>query len=142
LDNFLSFLLVLLCLCLEGIFSGGELGSVASDVNKIRQRAQAGSRQAKRVLKLLEKPDWFLATTLTGTNLCVCDQHDGGHRFLHHPVRSSRGAVISIFVMIPTLLVMGEIVPKSLFQQHAESVAEKLSWFIWRHPGFCFRWFF
>ena len=68
-DNFLSFLLVLLCLCLEGIFSGGELALVASDVNKIRQRAQGGSRQAKRVLKLLEKPDWFLATTLTGTNL-------------------------------------------------------------------------
>ncbi len=59
-DNILPLLLVLLCLCLEGIFSGGELALVASDVNKIRQRAQGGSRQAKRVLKLLEKPDWFL----------------------------------------------------------------------------------
>ena len=130
-DNFLSFLLVLLCLCLEGIFSGGELALVASDVNKIRQRAQGGSRQAKRVLKLLEKPDWFLATTLTGTNLCVVTSTTVATAFFITRFGPAQGAVISIFVMIPTLLVMGEIVPKSLFQQHAESVAEKLSWFIW-----------
>jgi hypothetical protein len=33
--------------------------------------------------------------------------------------------------MIPILLIMGEIVPKTLFQQRAELVALKLSWFIW-----------
>lgn len=130
-DNLFSFFLILLCLCLEGIFSGGELALVASDINKIRQKARSGSRQAKLALKLMEKPDWFLATTLTGTNLCVVTGTTVATAFFITLFGPAQGAIVSVAVMIPTLLIMGEIVPKSLFQQHAEFVAQKLAGFIW-----------
>jgi putative hemolysin len=130
-DNMLSFFLILLCLCLEGMFSGGELALVASDINKIRQKAKSGSRQAKLALKLMEKPDWFLATTLTGTNLCVVTGTTVATAFFITLFGPARGALISVAVMIPTLLIMGEIVPKSLFQQRAEFFAQKLAGFIW-----------
>ncbi len=130
-DNLLALFLILLCLCLEGLFSGGELALVSSDVNKIRQRVRKGSRMAAFSLKLLEKPEWFLATTLTGTNLCVVTSTTVATGLFIDLYGAAQGALVSILVMIPTLLILGEIVPKSIFQQHAEDVAEALSPFIW-----------
>jgi putative hemolysin len=130
-DNLLALFLILLCLCLEGLFSGGELALVSCDVNKIRRRARAGSRRAALCLKLIEKPEWFLATTLTGTNLCVVTGATVATGLFIDLYGAAQGALVSILVMIPTLLILGEIIPKSIFQQYAEDVAETLSPFIW-----------
>jgi putative hemolysin len=130
-DNLFALFLILLCLCLEGLFSGGELALVSSDVNKIRRRARGGSRRAVFSLKLLEKPEWFLATTLTGTNLCVVTSTTIATGLFIDLYGAAQGAMVSILVMIPTLLILGEIVPKSIFRQHAENVVETLSPFIW-----------
>ncbi|MGO9136113.1 MAG: hemolysin family protein [Syntrophales bacterium] len=130
-DNFSSLLLILSCICLEGLFSGGELAFVASDVNKIRQKANMGSRSAKITLRLLEKPDWFLSTTLSGTGLCVVTSTSVATALFISVFGLAKGPMLAVAVMIPALLIMGEIVPKSIFQQHAESIAMKLSWFIW-----------
>jgi len=130
-DNLPAFSLILLCLCLESLFSGGELALVSSDVNKIRRRALGGSRMASFALKLLENPDWFLATTLTGTNLCAVTSTTVATGLFIDLYGAARGAMVSTLVMIPTLLILGEIIPKSIFQQNAEKIAEKLSPFIW-----------
>lgn len=130
-DNLLALFLILLCLFLEGLFSGGELALVSCDVNKIRRRARAGSRRAAFSLKLLEKPEWFLATTLTGTNLCVVTGTTVATGLFIDLYGAAQGAMVSVLVMIPALLILGEIVPKSIFQQYAEDVAETLSPFIW-----------
>lgn len=130
-DSLPSLLLILLCLCLQGLFSGGELALVSCDANKIRRRARAGSRRAALCLKLIEKPEWFLATTLTGTNLCVVTGVTVATGLFIDLYGAARGATASVLVMIPTLLIFGEIIPKSIFQQYAEDVAETLSPFIW-----------
>ncbi len=130
-DNFLSILLILSCICLEGLFSGGELAFVASDVNKIRQKASMGSRSATITLRLLEKPDWFLSTTLSGTGLCVVTSTSIATALFISIFGLTKGPMFAVIVMIPTLLIVGEIIPKSIFQQHAEFVAMRLSWFIW-----------
>ncbi|HEX7534170.1 MAG TPA: DUF21 domain-containing protein, partial [Syntrophales bacterium] len=130
-DNFTSLLLILSCICLEGLFSGGELSFVASDVNKIRQKANMGSRSAKITLRLLEKPEWFLSTTLSGTGLCVVTSTSIATALFISVFGLAKGPLLAVVVMIPTLLIMGEIIPKSIFQQHAEFIAMRLSWFIW-----------
>ena len=130
-DNVLSILLILSCICLEGLFSGGELAFVVSDVNKMRQKANMGSRSAKVALRLLEKPDWFLSTTLSGTGLCVVTSTSIATALFISAFGLAKGPILAVIVMIPTLLIMGEIIPKSIFQQHAEFVAMRLSWFIW-----------
>jgi putative hemolysin len=130
-NNLPALFLILLCLCLEGLFSGGELALVASNMNKMRRRVREGSRMAAFSLKLLEKPHWFLATTLTGTSLCVVTSTTVATGLFIDLYGAAQGAMVSILVMIPTLLILGEIVPKSIFQQHAEDIAEKLSLFIW-----------
>ncbi len=130
-DNFSSLLLILSCICLEGLFSGGELAFVASDINKIRQKANMGSRSAKIALRLLERPHWFLSTTLSGTGLCVVTSTSIATALFISAFGLAKGPMLAVAVMIPTLLIMGEIVPKSIFQQHAEFIAMRLSWFIW-----------
>jgi len=130
-NNLFSPFLIFVCICLEGMFSGGELALVASDINKIRQRARAGSRSAMLTLKLLDKPEWFLATTLTGTNICVVTSTVIATSMFISIFGAVHGELISAVVMIPLILVVGEIIPKSIFQQHAEFVAVRISWFIW-----------
>lgn len=128
-DSIITVILILLCLCLEGLYSGGEIAFVSSDRNRVISRAKGGSRSARLALKLLESPEWFLATTLTGTNLCIVTSTTLATGLFISLFGETQGEVISLLVMIPTLLVM--IVSRSLFQQHAESMSINLSHFIW-----------
>ena len=130
-DNLLFFFFIFLFLFLEGLFSGGELALVAADINKIRNKVKTGSRSAIITLKLMDKPEWFLSTTLTGTNLCVVTNTAIATSMFISIFGAGRGELFSVLVMIPLLLIMGEIVPKSIVQQHAEFIALRLSWFIW-----------
>lgn len=129
--DFMSLLPIILFLLFEGLFSGGEIALVASDTHKIRQKARSGSRSAIIALKLLDKPEWFLSTTLTGTNLCeVSNTAFITALFISH-YGIEKGELLSILIMIPLILIMGEIVPKSIFQHHADIIAPKIAWFIW-----------
>ncbi|MDO9530076.1 MAG: hemolysin family protein [Syntrophales bacterium] len=130
-SNLFSLFLIFVCLGLEGLFSGGELSLVASDINRIRQKARAGSRSAMLTLKLLDKPEWFLATTLTGTNICVVASTVIATSMFISTFGAVRGEFISVIIMIPLVLVMGEIIPKSISRQHAEFISLRVSWFIW-----------
>ncbi|MBN1828950.1 MAG: HlyC/CorC family transporter [Deltaproteobacteria bacterium] len=115
---------------LEGLFSGGEIALVSADINRIKFKAESGSRSAQMVLKLLDNPEWFLSTTLTGTNLCVVTNTTIATTFFITNFGPTKGELLSVAVMIPVLLMLGEIIPKSIFQQRAEAVALRISWFI------------
>lgn len=127
--DLLPIILIFLCLCLEGFFSGGEIAYVTADINKIRQKAGTGSYSAQLALKLLENPDWLFATTLTGTNLCIVTSTILATGVFISMFGVIQGERISALVMIPTLFVM--IITRSLFQQHAEFFAVKISRLIW-----------
>jgi len=129
--DLLFFFPVVILLFLEGIFSGGEIALVSCDINMVRQKAKAGSRSAAMALELMEKPEWFLSATLTGTNLCaVCNTAITTAMFISL-FGPEMGALLSIAVMIPLILIVGEVIPKSIFQQHADLLAPRVSWFIW-----------
>lgn len=128
-DNIVTLAFIVLCLCLEGLYSGGEIAFISSDIHRIRNKAQKGSRSARRALKLLESPEWFLATTLTGTNVSIVTSTTLATALLITMVGTARGEMASMMIMVPTLLLM--IVSRSLFQKHAETMAIKLAHFIW-----------
>ena len=128
----LLFLLpILIFLFLEGLFSGGEISLVACDINIMRRKAKKGSRSAAMALKLMEKPEWFLATTLTGTNLCTVTNTALTTALFMSLFGTEKGAILAIVVMIPLILIGGEVIPKSIFQQNADRMAPKISWFLW-----------
>ncbi len=121
---------VLIFLLLEGLFSGGEIALISSDTNKIRQKAENGSRMARITLKLLDKPEWFLATTLTGTNLCAITNTALVTAFFISRFGPEQGELIAIVIMIPLILIIGEMIPKSIFQHYADFIAPKIALFI------------
>jgi CBS domain containing-hemolysin-like protein len=128
-DNIVTLAVIVVCLCLEGLYSGGEIAFISSDIHRIRSRAQKGSRSAQRALKLLETPEWFLATTLTGTNVSIVTSTTMATVLFITMLGTARGEMVSLLIIVPTLLLM--IVSRSLFQQHAETMAIKLAHFIW-----------
>ncbi|MDO9515440.1 MAG: hemolysin family protein [Syntrophales bacterium] len=129
--DLLFFLPILIFLFLEGLFSGGEISLVACDINIMRRKAKKGSRSAAMALKLMEKPEWFLATTLTGTNLCTVTNTALTTALFMSLFGTEKGAILAIVVMIPLILIVGEVIPKSIFQQNADRLAPKISWFLW-----------
>lgn len=124
-DVYTEALLIVLFLLLKAFFSGSEIAMVNSDKVKLRHLAKTGDRGAGLVLKLFRKPDVILGTTLVGTNLAtVTISTLGALMFIEQ--FGSAGDLISVIVLTPILLILGEVVPKSIFQQKADTIASRL----------------
>lgn len=122
-------LIMLLCLLLEGFFSGSEIAIISADKIKLRHQAAKGSRGAKLALDMLQKPEWLLSTTLIGTNLAVVTNTTLATDLSIQILGVSYGWV-AIFFITPLIWIFGEIVPKSVFQQHANQITPKAIFFL------------
>ena len=118
-DIFTTVLIMMLCLLLEGFFSGSEIGVVSADQMKLRHKAAKGSKGAKLALKMLEKPEWLLSTTLVGTNIAVVTNTTMATALMLH-LFGDNGSWLAVVLVAPLIWIFGEIVPKSVFQQRAD----------------------
>ncbi|MGB5441180.1 MAG: hemolysin family protein [Gammaproteobacteria bacterium] len=121
--DFLIILLVMvLLLLLKGFFSGSEIALVNSDKFKMHHKANQGHRGAKLVLRLFETPDVLLGTTLVGTNIATIILTTLGTMLM---IRSygQLGDLYAVLLFTPLFLVLGEIVPKSVYQQKSNEIA-------------------
>ncbi len=124
-DWVLELILIVFFLLLKGFFSGSEIAMVNSDKLKLRHQAKMGNRGAALVLKLFRTPDVILGTTLVGTNLATVTISTLG-ALIFIDLFGSAGDLISILVLTPILLILGEVVPKSIFQQKADTISSKI----------------
>ncbi len=121
--EFLYILLVMvLLLLLKGFFSGSEIALVNSDKLKIHHKANQGHRGAKLVLKLFETPDVLLGTTLVGTNISTIALTTLGTMLMIHSF-GQLGDLYAVLLFTPLFLILGEIVPKSVYQQKSNYIA-------------------
>jgi putative hemolysin len=121
----LQLLVILIFLVLKGFFSGSELAMVNSDKIHLRHQARLGDPGAKLVLNLFRTPDVMLGTTLVGTNIATVTITTMGTLIFVH-LLGDIGDLVSVLVFTPFLLIFGEIVPKSIFQQKADTIAVKI----------------
>jgi len=121
----IEILLMVVFLLLKGFFSGSEIAMVNSDKLKLRHKAKQGNQGAGLVLKMFKKPDVILGTTLVGTNIATVTISTLG-ALLFIDLLGKSGDVVSVLVLTPILLILGEIVPKSIFQQKANSLVSRL----------------
>ena len=135
-DIFLTLLVMALCLIAEGFFSGSEIGVVSADQMRLRHEAAKGSRGAKLALEMLKKPEWLLSTTLVGTNISVVTNTTMGTALMIH-LFGDNGSWLAILIVAPLIWVFGEIVPKSVFQQRADTITPKAI-FVLRFASFVF----
>ena len=113
------------CLLAEGFFSGSEIGVVSADRVKLRHAAAQGSRGASLALKMLNKPEWLLSTTLVGTNISVVTNTTMATALMIQ-LFGAGGSWLAIVLVAPLIWVFGEIVPKSIFQQRADSLTPRV----------------
>jgi CBS domain containing-hemolysin-like protein len=124
-DWMTEILLIVIFLILKGFFSGSEIAMVNSDKLKLKHQAKMGDRGAKLVLRLFKTPDVILGTTLVGTNVATVIISTLG-ALIFIDLFGASGDLISVIVMTPILLILGEVVPKSVFQQKADTLVSYL----------------
>ncbi len=133
-DVFVAIAVMVVFLVLKGFFSGSEIALVNSDKIKLRHRAKTGSRGSRLALDLFQKPDVLLSTTLVGTNISTVVITTIGTLLMiqYAPVR---GELYAFLILTPLLLVLGEIVPKSVYQQKSDALTPliiyPLRWSSW-----------
>jgi CBS domain containing-hemolysin-like protein len=113
---------MLLLLFLQGFFSGSEIALVNADKMKLRHRAKMGHAGARLVIKQFEKPERLLATTLVGTNISAVTLVTLG-TIMTIRYFGEGGDVLAFLLITPVMLVFGEVVPKSVYQQKADVLA-------------------
>ncbi len=118
----LIILLLVLLLLLKGFFSGSEIALVNSDKMKLQHRARQGHKGSQLVLKLFKTPDIMLGTTLVGTNIATVALTTIGATLMIKYF-GNLGDLYAFLVFTPLLLIFGEIVPKSIYQQKSDDIA-------------------
>ncbi len=125
---YLMIAVILLCLVLEALYSGGEVALFSSDINKIKYYARQGSSGARQAVKLKEHPEWFISTALIGTNLAIIVASTLATGLLIRYFGVKQGEQIAFLIMLPALFVI--IIIRSIFQHYAEFMAMKVAHFI------------
>jgi putative hemolysin len=135
---FLGLLLIILLILLNGFFAAAEISLISLRKSRVRHLVKSGNAKARRIQKLQEEPERFLAViqiciTLIGTLAATFGGVIAIERikpfFSSLPVdfiskTAEPIAVVVVVGMITYLtLVFGELVPKSLAIRYSEKIA-------------------
>lgn len=130
--------IILLLIIVNGFFSASEIALISLRKSRVRHLVKIGNQTAKRVQKLQEEPERFLATvqigvTLVGTLAAALGGVIAIERvkpLLHEvPVEfiNTTAEPIAVGLMVGVItyitLVAGELVPKSLAIRYSEQIA-------------------
>jgi CBS domain containing-hemolysin-like protein len=121
-DILLTMLAMVILLLLKGFFSGSEIALVNSDKIRLHHKAGQGHNGAKLILKMFKTPDVILGTTLVGTNISTVVLATLG-TLLMIRYFGEQGDLYAFLVYTPVFLILGEIVPKSVYQQKSNILA-------------------
>lgn len=120
----LGFLLTsvpLLLLC-EGFFSGAEIALLAADKLTLKKQAQQGLWGARAALDLVHHPERVLAATLCMTSLCVIGTSSLIVAYFI-AMNFKNPDLLAVLTTSPLVVLLGELVPKMLYQRNASKVA-------------------
>jgi len=112
---------LLLLLALSFVFSGFETGMISINQIDLEHKARR-NRSAARLLAFLKTPDRFLGTTLIGNNIVNVLLASLSTYLIHRINTHYLPAKYSALVLGIVVLSFGEIVPKAIFRDHADSI--------------------
>jgi putative hemolysin len=126
--GFLIFFIPLLLL--EGFFAASEIALVSANRRRLHHRAAEGHRGARLALRMLTRPEYLLATTLLGAYMSAAANTILVTAFLLK-VLGPAGTLPAMLILPPVILILGEIIPKSIGRQQAGVLAERLAPALW-----------
>ena len=123
-------LILIPLLLLEGFFAAAEIALISANRRSLRHMAADGHRGAKLAMKLLARPEYFLATTLMGAYMAAMANTVLVTTFLLQKWGDS-GEWAAMLLLPPLLLILGEITPKSIGRQHPTQLVLRLGPAVW-----------
>ena len=116
----LSIILIILSLVMQAFFAASEMAIISANKIKISHLALRGSKKAREIERLLEKPEKFLATTLVGVNVAVIIGSSVAAALASDIFSNpDLAAAASVMIMLPLVLIFGQILPMTLARQHS-----------------------
>jgi len=136
----LQLAIVLLLIIINGLLSMSELAIVSARSSRLQQRVDEGDKGAKTAIELAEDPNKFLSSVQIGITLIGIINGAFGGATLSQPfadvlaripgLESSANRISSVVVVLVITylsLIIGELVPKQLALQRAETVASRVA---------------
>ncbi len=125
---FFAVFLVILSLGMQAFFAGSEMGIISSNRIKISHRALQGDKRAVYLEKLLENPEKLLGTTLVGVNIAVIVGSSVAAGVASRFFKSAEAAaVVSTLVILPLVLIFGQILPMTFARKNSTSFSLAVS---------------
>ena len=130
-DIWLKLLLLIVLIVLSGFFSAAETAYTSLNKIRLKMMADEGNRRAARAYSLTENYDKLLSTVLIGNNIVnIASTSIATVLFIDLLRDESLGTTLSTVVMTVTVLIFGEISPKSVAKEKPESFAMFASGFL------------
>jgi putative hemolysin len=135
-DGWIEYVILIVLVLINAFFAASELAIVSARKTRMKQLAEDGNRQARSVLRLSDNPRRFLATIQVGVTLSgffasafgavslvrVMEGVFRGIPFLAGAANTLAFIVVTVVIAFITLI-FGELVPKTLAVESADSIA-------------------
>ena len=127
----LFWLLMTFCwsMCMS-FFSTQEMACISYNRLKLEVQARAGLRKAKWIQGLLSHPTALFGTTLVGVNLCLVITSECLRQLF---TSLSWNPNLSVFILVPYLMLFGELLPMfaaRAFPEHTAKLGSPIIWFL------------
>ena len=124
-----QFILLVVLIGMSAFFSASETALMSLSKIRIRHMVEEKVRGAEAVSKLVEKPSKLLGSILVGNNVVNIGASALATSLALHYFGNA-GVGIATGLMTITVLIFGEITPKSLAAQHSEFISFRDSRYI------------
>jgi len=138
--SLLDIIIILILIALNGFLAMSEFALISAKKTRLRQWAEEGDTQAAAALKLAHEPTTFLSTIQIGITLVgIFAGAFGGATIAEElatyirelPALAPYSDLLSIILVVLVItyltLIFGELVPKGLALNNAESIASKVA---------------
>ena len=130
----LYLILFVICLLLSAFFSGSETAFVSLQRIRLEHLVKNNVRGARRVARMIERPEKLLSTILLGNNFVNVAAAALGTA-VAVSLWGEKGVLIATIAVTILLLIFAETTPKTIATRHAERLslilARPIEWISW-----------
>ncbi len=124
---------------LSAFFSGLEIGFYRVSPLRLSVEADSGDRVARRLLKFVQQPGYFVATTLVGNNLAnyITTLAITLATAAIFGVSTGYVEILGTVMFTPLIFIFGELIPKNLYYEAPHRLLRNdLRWFMFFYRSF------
>jgi len=123
--NTLLIVAIAVLILLVAFFGASETAFMSASKIRLKSMENNGSKQARKVLRQLEKPDSILSTSIVGNNIATITAASLGTVLFARIIVDSpqMSTLVSTAVLTLTALFLGDLIPKSIAKEAPEKAA-------------------